>query len=732
MASAAGAAAADTHATGTAGSDVVVALGVGAGVALVSAGAARWAWSAAALLTALVAAGPWVAAPLAVLALVGVTRAEVSHHRLVGAIVGAALVQTLLRLPHGRFDVNLVASLLVVGCLTGSAWSTLDRAGRDRGRRLLRVGGGIVGIVVGGLVASVALARGDVGDGIGRAQDGLAAARAGESAAASEHFERASEAFAAAHDDLDVWWARPARVLPVVGQHARALDVLAGEGADLAAAAATSARSAPIDDLQVVDGRLDLDLVRSMAEPLAEVRAALDRADDGVAAADSDWLVPPVADQVDELERAIASAADDAAAAAEAVAVLPDILGGSGPRSYFVAFGTPAETRELGGFMGAYALLGADDGELTLASTGRVRNLNEYFAGQRLTDPSAFPDHYLGMLPQRFWHNITGTPDFPTAAEALRQLWRAPRAGPIDGVLYMDPVTLADLLDLSGPIRVPDHDAPLTADTAADFLLRDQYVEFPDDDRHDFLVEAAETVFDELMSGELAGPRVLADTLAPAVAGRRLLFHSFHPDEQALFERLNVDGALPPVAGDFLSVRASNRGLNKIDAFMQRTVAYDVTVDPVHDRVTATVTVTIRNDAPASGLPYAIIGNRLGEPLGTSSTTLAVYSPLELVDVTQDGRSVSRGASDVYDRHRYTVLLDIAAESEVTIVFELAGTVDLRGGYHLEVVPQPLVNDDHLEVAVRGAGGWIPVGHPELVTDLRKTEELDVSFIPRK
>ncbi|MEQ1788352.1 MAG: DUF4012 domain-containing protein, partial [Acidimicrobiales bacterium] len=608
----------------------------------------------------------------------------------------------------------------------------LDRTGRERGGRILLIGGGLVAVVLGGLVAAVALARGDVGDGIGRAQAGLDAARAGESEAASEHFERASEAFDAARDDLDVWWARPALVLPYHRQHARALDVLAGEGADLAAAAATSARSAPIDDLQVVDGRLDLDLVRSMAEPLAEVRAALDRADGGVGVADSDWLIPPVADQVDELERAIASAAEDAATAAEAVAVLPDILGGSGPRSYFVAFGTPAETRELGGFMGAYALLGADDGELTLAGTGRVRNLNVYFEGQGLTDPSAFPAHYLAMLPQRFWHNITGSPDFPTAAEAVRQRWRAPRAGPIDGVLYMDPVTLADLLGLTGPIRVPEHDEPLTADTAADFLLRDQYVEFPDDDRHDFLVEAAETVFDELMSGELAGPRVLADTLAPAVAGRRLLFHSFHPDEQALFERLHVDGALPPVDGDFLSVRASNRGLNKIDAFMQRTIAYDVIVDPVHDRVTATVAVTIRNDAPASGLPEAIIGNRLGEPDGTSSTTLAVYSPLALVDVTQDGRSIPRGAADAYDRHRYTVLLDIAPKSEVTIVFELAGSVDLRGGYHLDVVPQPLVNDDHLTVAVRGPGGWIPVGRPEVATDLRKAEELEVSFVPRK
>ena len=76
------------------------------------------------------------------------------------------------------------------------------------------------------------------------------------------------------------------------------------------------------------------------------------------------------------------------------------------------------------------------------------------------------------------------------------------------------------------------------------------------------------------------------------------MLHSFHPDEQALFERLGIDGALPPVDGDFLSVRASNRGLNKIDAFMRRTVTDDVTVDPGRNIVHATVTVTVHNDAP--------------------------------------------------------------------------------------------------------------------------------------
>lgn len=730
VSSALGAAAAHTHPTATAGSDVVAALCLGGVVVAASALAGPWAWLAASVIAAAAAASGacvGVAGAAVALSVVAVISSDLRNRRVIGAIIGAAVVQTLLRLPSGRFGLNALLSTLAIGCLVVAGWAVVSDPTRARLRRLSIVVGGLAALAVVGLTLSILLAHHDVGVGISRGQHGLTAARKGNSDHAADLLEDAHRAFRSAHDDLDAWWAKPARLLPIVGQHARALVVVADAGSDLAHAAATSARTARVQDLRLTQGRLDLDRVRSMAAPLATVRTALGRAEEAVAGTESQWLVAPVANRLGEFERTVDAAASDAATASEAVTVLPDVLGGTGPRFYFVAFGTPAETRDLGGFMGAYGILRADDGKLSLGVTGRVRDLNQAFPRRRLTDPSAFPDHFRALQPQRFWQNITGTADFPTVAEAVHQMW--PRSvGHLDGVLYMDPQTLAALLELTGPIRVPNYDTPLAADTAADFLLREQYIAFPDDDRHDFLVDAAKTVFRQLTSGELPGPRVIADTLAPAVHERRLLLNSFHPREQALFERLHLDGALPPVRGDFLSVRSSNRGRSKIDAMMQRTVSYDVTVDPTRNAVHATVTVTIRNEAPASGLPYNVIGNHLGEPSGTNSTTVSVYTPLELVDVIQGGRSIGRGAYQEYDRFKYTALLDVPAGREVTVMFELEGPMDVRAGYHLDVVPQPLVNPDQLRVNVEGTAGWLRHDDGTLVTELREPEQLDVSF----
>jgi len=727
LASAAGAVAARLHPTANAVSDVIVAVALGALVVVAASTAGPRAWAVAAAIAFAGSAGAWmvVAAGGLALAAVGLRRAPGGNPAL-GAAVGAIVAQVVLRLPPGRFGANLVVSTLAVACLVLPAWAHAGDLARDRLRRGARVAGAVAALIVVALGVSVLLARRDVETGIGRAQAGLSAARRGDGDRAADLLDEAGAAFESAHTTLDAWWARPARVLPVVGQHARSLEILAAAGADLADAASTSARSARVQDLRVRGGRLDLDRVRSMAAPLAAVQTALSRARDAVPEAESEWLLPPVASRLAEFERSVDDAAEEAATASDAVAVLPGLLGGEGTRSYFVAFGTPAETRELGGFMGAYAILTAEDGDLTLAGTGRVRDLNELLRGKQLTDPSVFPPDYLAMLPQRFWHNITATPDFPTVAEAVHQLWPARAFGAIDGVLYMDPATLADLIELTGPIRVEGYEEPLTADNAADFLLREQYIAFPGDDRHDFLVDAATTVFRKLTSGDLPRPAVIADTLAPAARQRRLLLHSFHPDEQALFEQLDLDGALPAVDGDFLSVRASNRGLNKVDSMVRRTIAYDVVADPIHGRVHSTVTVTIRNDSPSDGLPYDVIGNRLGAPDGTSSTTLAVYSPLAVVDVRQDGRSVPRGASPSHDRNRYTALVEVPPGGEVTVVFELEGSMDLTHGYHLEVVPQPMVNPDELRIDVEGSLPWVPWGDHTWAGTLLEPVELRV------
>ena len=230
-------------------------------------------------------------------------------------------------------------------------------------------------------------------------------------------------------------------------------------------------------------------------------------------------------------------------------------------------------------------------------------------------------------------------------------------------------------------------------------------------------------MFKKLTSGTLPPPKKIADTLAPAVAERRLVLHSFHPDEQALFER-SRHRRCPAAGRRRLPVRArSNRGQNKIDSFMRRTVVDDVTVDPrTQHRARHRHGDRLQRRAGVRTSP-TVIGNHRGKQTGN-----------ELVDdcrvdaVEARRRQASRATSFRAARRRSTDArrtrrLSMYRRERTTVKFDLEGTLDVHDGYRLEVVPQPLVNPDHLDVHVHAApvGRSTAVGHRLLICANRQS-----------
>jgi hypothetical protein len=728
-----GAALAGAHPTANRASDVVLAAGFAVVVVAATSIARTWSWMVLAGTAAVAGTGLGSALGLAALALafVAAVRPGVAGRRLIGAAVGALSVQALLRVDGGRFAVSALVAGAAAVIVTASGWRLARKQVRDHLRHAAYGVAGLAAGVAASFGLSVLQGRSSVEVGVRRAQEGLDAARGGDTERAADLLDQSSRAFGSAHGEFSSWWNRPARLLPIVGAQARALELVSGAGAEVAASAAESARSADVQSLHLTAGRLDLDRVAAMNAPLQRALVALEAAQHAMVRSASPWLVPPIAGRIATFDRAVGSALDDVRVAAQAVAVAPALLGGDGPRHYLLLFATPAETRDLGGFTGGYGELVADAGHLELVRNGKIADLNAAGAGRHLTDPSAIPARMRSFQLDQYWQNVTASPDFPTVAEAARQLWPQSGGGPLDGVMYVDPAALAGILALTGPVTVDGYDRPLAAKDVVDFVLRGQYAAFDvTDERKDFLVDVARAVFNTLTTRDLPGPRTIADALAPAAQQRHLLLHSFHPAEQALFERVGIDGALPAVgAGDIVTVRTSDLGLNKVDAYLERTVDYAVTVDPGQGSVNATLTMKLHNGAPASGLPDYVIGSRIGRPPGTNSLSLAVFTPLDLVDATANGSPLATGSDDEYGRQVHAALLDIPPGGDVTVVFRLRGGLRRAGEYDLTLVPAAGAHDDQVTVTVKAARGWaVDGGGATLDIRLVRDEHLTVRF----
>ena len=62
------------------------------------------------------------------------------------------------------------------------------------------------------------------------------------------------------------------------------------------------------------------------------------------------------------------------------------------------------------------------------------------------------------------------------------------------------------------------------------------------------------------------------------------------------------------------------------------------------------------------------------------------------------------------------------------MTFELEGQLDLAQGYHLDVVPQPVVNPDEVHVNIEGLPGASGGGRRVDLDELRADRAIDVTL----
>jgi hypothetical protein len=540
----------------------------------------------------------------------------------------------------------------------------------------------VLGFVLGGVAA-----RGPLAEGNRQAHTGLSALNRGDTAAAASAFRASARAFRQADGALGAPWTQGARLVPFVAQQRDSVADLAAGAADAMAAAASAMERLDLDAISVVDGSIDIGAVRGLQQPFSELVSAIDDMQSVVDDARSPWLVGPLQRRLDKLAVDLTSDRFRADNALTAVQLAPRMLGAEGTRRYFVAFTTPAEARGLGGFMGNWALLTATNGKIEMTEFGRHDDLNR--AGDPSTRHLTGLDEFVqqwgrfgfavppdGLADAEVWSNLTMAPDFPSVAEVVSQLYPQSGGDPIDGVFLLDPQAMAALISFTGPIQVEGLAEPLTAENAAQFIIKDQYLIEAFDQRTDLLERIARTTVDELLAGALPSPVELARQFAPLAAQGRFMAWSAAADEEELFRHVKVDGAFPRLNGaDGVAVTVDNASANKIDAYLDVTIDQAVVAQTAAGQRAERITVTLTNNAPAEGLPRYVIGNEVNLPWGTNRTWLSVYTALPMSAVEIDGEPSGMQTASVFGWNVASKFIDIPPGATVTVVLTVTGTL---------------------------------------------------------
>ena len=698
--------------TGSSVVDAVERALLAAAVTFIGAHAHRWTWFVAGIILVVPASGVALALVLAGLVVAVATTRTRRRPKDLGSVAAALFVNGALWFgPHRIEWLALACALAACLLLVVDGYGSMRR----RHRRMVRIPlfGTVALIVLATGIAAVTglLASNDLVDGTKSARTALASVQDGDADVARDQLERARTHLDRAGGKIRLA-NLPARLVPGLAQQMDAVDVAVSEGRHIAAAADDLLASADYDQLRY-KGRLDLSQVDVLQPQAANVHQVMTTAQSRLDQAAEPWLAGPLRTRIEEFRGEVADVSDDTDLAAELLDLAPTLFGADQTRHYLIIFMTNAELRGAGGFIGSYAELEATDGSVELTRSGSIKDLvDQRKPGERTLDgPADYVRRYGRLKPWDFLQDVTISPDFPSDADVMAQLYPQSGGHKVDGVIGIDPSGLASLLKLTGPVDVEGLDEPLTADNAVHILTKRQYLDFSkdEDSRKELLEAATRETFKKLTKASLPAPRKLGDVLGPAVRGRHIQVWSPTAREQALFERVHADGAIAIAEGsDGFTIAEQNLGNNKIDAYLQRSTTYDVTVDAATGKLTANLQIVLDNKIPDIPFPPYVVSNSRAAPQGTNVTTLAIYSPHRLVSAMVDGQEVTLGEDTELGLNVYeTGVIRVPPRGQVTLELELEGAVDLRRGYHLEIIPQPMVNAEQVSTTLRATKGKI-------------------------
>lgn len=686
-------------------------------VVLAGATAPWWAAGSAAAVLAVVEHAAWAlgvsVAAFAVMVVIGLRRESAGTLR---ALAALAVTQVALRLGMERpFAISAVIAALAMGVILVTGISRRpQRIRRLATRTVLGIGGFYLFAALCAGIAGLA-ARSSLSEGVRTAVDGLRAVRSGDADGAAAALSESADALGSARRTIDSPLMWPGRLVPGLGQHVDSAVRLVHAGGDAARVVSKTVAAVDPDSVRVRSGLVDLDAIDRLRDPIELTRDAMGDLQRAVDESRSGWLVGPFADRFRRLAEETARADLQARNAYEAAALAPQLLGRDGKRVWLVLFTTPAESRGLGGFIGNFAEIETERGQIRIVKQGTNVQLINGGANpddRTITGPADYLTRYGpygagrngGPMERFFWVKVNMAPDLPTVARVVAEVYPQSGGRPIDGVIVADPYALQSVVRLTGPLSVPGTDTVLNPGNIVRYLLVDQYREFATQNsvRRDALSDVADQAISKLLTTDLPSPVVIAQAFGGVLTSGHLMIWSLRDDDVGPITRLGIGGALPEPVSDGTFFTVNNAGPSKLDSFLQQSMSYRAFVDERSGQVAADVEIRLRNTLPnPSPLPDDLIGNTRGLPLGTNRTLLTVYSPLQVVGATVGGQAQAFGTTAELGWLAHDTPVDIPPGGETVVRLRLAGTVGVNDGYSWAFRPQPLVDTTRVQVEIK-------------------------------
>ena len=235
-------------------------------------------------------------------------------------------------------------------------------------------------------------------------------------------------------------------------------------------------------------------------------------------------------------------------------------------KTYLLIFENYDEARATGGFIGSYGVLKTDRGAIQQLKIESIYQLD----GQ-IYEQIAAPGPFQPAIKRWGTRDANWFADFPTSADKLLYFFEL-GGETADGVISVTPKMFKDILNLTGPIDMPDYGVTLTPDN---FQALVQFKTSVDYDKtlnqpKKFLADAAPVFLDRLMNLKKEQWFELLQIFEDNLRQRHVLLYSKNAETEKQIQDLGFGGQILSTDYDYLSINNSNLGGTKTDLSIQQ------------------------------------------------------------------------------------------------------------------------------------------------------------------
>lgn len=280
------------------------------------------------------------------------------------------------------------------------------------------------------------------------------------------------------------------------------------------------------------------------------------------------------------------------------LAELPALLGYDGPRTYLVLGQNSEELRPTGGFIGTAGVLTFDRGSLVKRWYGSSVFLNS--PPDLLVTPPEPLGRYMDAAYWRLWE-ANWWPDYPSSARQARYFFDLVRDQPLAGVIAIDQEFVGLLLEITGPIELPEYGEVVTAANVRERM--DYYTHFvsarDEGTRKGFISSLFSVLVERLGTESELRYRELALMFDRALRDQHILVWAEDERNQQALAALGWDGRMLSTPGDYLFPVSANLSANKINREVEQDVGYEVRQEG-DGRLVARARLRLRNKRPTA------------------------------------------------------------------------------------------------------------------------------------